>query len=49
MPIVKRKPVQPLPIPEALVAALEKGENRAVFYLAATGEVFAEYEYVRFV
>lgn len=46
MPFVKRKPVQPLAVPEALVAAQSQGQNPNVFYLAATGEVFADYEYV---
>lgn len=46
MPFVKRKPVLPLGLPDALVSATEKGQNPNVFYLAATGEVFADYEYV---
>jgi len=45
MPIVKRKPVQPVPVSEALEAAYARHEAPPVFYLAATGEVFAEYEH----
>ena len=45
MPIVKRKPVQPQGVPAALLSAYtERKEDRAVFFLAATGEVFEEYE-----
>lgn len=45
MPIVKRKPVQPQEVPAALLSAYtERKEDRAVFFLAATGEVFDEYE-----
>lgn len=45
MPTVKRKPVQPVPVSEALEAAHARHEAPPVFYLAATGEVFAEYEH----
>lgn len=45
MPIVKRKPVQPVPVSEALEAVHGRHEAPPVFYLAATGEVFAEYEH----
>ncbi|WFD21096.1 dolichyl-P-Glc:Glc1Man9GlcNAc2-PP-dolichol alpha-1,3-glucosyltransferase [Malassezia caprae] len=45
MPIVKRKPVQPVPVSEALEAAHARHEAPPVFYLATTGEVFAEYEH----
>ncbi|WFD34868.1 dolichyl-P-Glc:Glc1Man9GlcNAc2-PP-dolichol alpha-1,3-glucosyltransferase [Malassezia cuniculi] len=45
MPIVKRKPVAPEPVPDALIAARNDGKDPAVYYLAATGEVFAEYDY----
>lgn len=45
MPIVKRKPVQPVPLAESLEAAHARHEAPPVFYLAATGEVFAEYEH----
>ena len=45
MPIVKRKPVQPQGVPASLLSAyMERKEDRAVFFLAATGEVFEEYE-----
>ncbi|WFD28500.1 dolichyl-P-Glc:Glc1Man9GlcNAc2-PP-dolichol alpha-1,3-glucosyltransferase [Malassezia nana] len=44
MPIVKRKPVQPVPLTESLEAAHARHDAPPVFYLAATGEVFAEYE-----
>lgn len=44
MPFIKRKPVLPLAVPESLVAAQAQGQNPPVFYLAATGEVFADYE-----
>ena len=41
MPIVKRKPVQPQGVPAALLSAYtERKAARAVFFLAATGEVF---------
>ena len=46
MPVLKRKPVQAQPLPDALLAAQAKGDDPAVFYLAETGEVFADYEYV---
>ena len=46
MPIVKRKPVTPDPVPDALIAARHEGKDPPVYYLAATGEVFAEYECV---
>lgn len=45
MPIVKRKPVQPLSLSESLGGA-ERRDTAPVFYMAATGEVFADYEYV---
>ncbi|WFD44976.1 dolichyl-P-Glc:Glc1Man9GlcNAc2-PP-dolichol alpha-1,3-glucosyltransferase [Malassezia psittaci] len=44
MPFVKRKPVNPLPVPSALVDAQSQGKNPTVFYLATTGEVFEDYE-----
>ena len=43
MPILKRKPVQPLPVPDTLLTAKAKGEDPNVFYLSATGELFADY------
>ena len=47
MPIVKRKPVQlQEPSPALLDAYTQRHEDRAVFFLAATGEIFEEYEYV---
>lgn len=46
MPFVKRKAVDPLPVPAALVDAQAAGQNPAVFFLAATGEVFVDYECV---
>lgn len=39
MPLVKRKPVEPFPPPTATGS-----EDPDVFYLAATGEVFADFE-----
>lgn len=44
MPIVKRKPVVPEAVPDALIAARHEGKDPAVYYLAATGEIFTEYE-----
>lgn len=46
MPVVKRKHVQPVSLPASLAAAHAQHEDRDVFYLAATGEVFDDYEYV---
>lgn len=47
MPTVKRKSVPAVALPDALAALpAEQQASRQVFYLAATGEVFADYEYV---
>lgn len=47
MPIVKRKLVElQAPPPALLEAYTQRHEDRAVFFLAATGEIFEEYEYV---
>ncbi|WFD32685.1 dolichyl-P-Glc:Glc1Man9GlcNAc2-PP-dolichol alpha-1,3-glucosyltransferase [Malassezia sp. CBS 17886] len=43
MPVVKRKPVQPVPLPASLAAAAPQ-ENPSVFYLAGTGEIFSDYD-----
>ncbi|PKI85104.1 hypothetical protein MVES_000771 [Malassezia vespertilionis] len=45
MPIVKRKAISPLPLADSLETAKKDGQNPSVFFLAATGEVFLDYDY----